>query len=331
MIIKMDFKKLLSMFLVLAIILGSAYLLAPDAQDESDAGIFASSTAEDSYIKWVDFDIPASLLEKAMNLDVETYEDETRAHIDWIELLAYLAVKCGGDFDKHKTSDYNTLVEKLEAGSTVSELADGMEHYDYYLEAYTAVLGGFLGEYEIQEGEDKTWTQQYGLKVFSPLADGYYFTHSDDFGNGRSYGYQRKHLGHDLMAAIGTPVVAVESGVVEELGWHQYGGWRVGIRCFDGQRYYYYAQLRQNRPYAEGLEQGQVVMAGDVIGYVGRTGYSTVENTNGMQENHLHLGLQLIFDESQKDGVNEIWIDLYQLTLFLQNHKSQTWRDSETK
>lgn len=55
--------------------------------------------------------------------------------------------------------------------------------------------------------------------------------------------------------------------MVEALGWNQYGGWRVGIRSFDGKRYYYYAHLRQNYPYAEGLEEGSVVTAGDVIGY----------------------------------------------------------------
>ena len=36
-----------------------------------------------------------------------------------------------------------------------------------------------------------------------------------------------------LMGSIGTPIVAVESGVIENLGWNQYGGWRIGIRSFD--------------------------------------------------------------------------------------------------
>lgn len=95
--------------------------------------------------------------------------------------------------------------------------------------------------------------------------------------------------------------MAIESGVVEALGWNQYGGWRIGIRSFDGKRYYYYAHLRQNYPYAEGLEEGSVVTAGDVIGYMGHTGYSTTENVNNIKIVHLHWGLQLIFDESQKE------------------------------
>ena len=52
----------------------------------------------------------------------------------------------------------------------------------------------------------------------------------DDFGTGRSYGFARKHLGNDLLGSMGTPIVAVESGTVEALGWNQYGGWRIGIR-----------------------------------------------------------------------------------------------------
>ena len=85
-----------------------------------------------------------------------------------------------------------------------------------------------------------------------------------------------------LYIPIGTPIIAVESGYVEAIGWNQYGGWRIGIRSFDGKRYYYYAHLRQNYPYREQLKEGDVVTAGDVIGYMGHTGYSTKENVNNI-------------------------------------------------
>ncbi len=49
------------------------------------------------------------------------------------------------------------------------------------------------------------------------------------------------------------------------------------------------------------------MQAGQVIGYVGHTGYSTEENVNNIQIPHLHLGLELIFEESQKESDNEIW------------------------
>ena len=118
---------------------------------------------------------------------------------------------------------------------------------------------------------------------------------------------------------------------MEALGWNQYGGWRIGIRSLDGKRYYYYAHLRQNYPYAEGLEEGDLVTAGDVIGYMGHTGYSTTENVNNIEVTHLHWGLQLIFDESQKEGNGEIWIDVYPLTRFLAKHCQQAQKVGDTR
>ena len=79
------------------------------------------------------------------------------------------------------------------------------------------------------------------------------------------------------------------------------------------------------------LKEGSVVQAGDVIGYMGRTGYSQTENTNNIEVSHLHFGLQLIFDESQKEGNNEIWIDCYELVKFLELNRSETVKDQETK
>lgn len=134
-----------------------------------------------------------------------------------------------------------------------------------------------------------------------------------------------------MMGQVGTPVIAVESGYVEAIGWNQYGGWRLGIRSFDGKRYYYYAHLRKNYPYHKSLKQGSIITAGDVIGYLGRTGYSRTENTNNIDEAHLHFGLQLIFDESQKEGNNEIWVDCYELTKFLSMNRSETLKNQETK
>ena len=89
--------------------------------------------------------------------------------------------------------------------------------------------------------------------------------------------------------------------------------------------------MRQNRPYADGLEVGDVVTAGDVIGYMGHTGYSDTENVNNIETVHLHVGLQLIFDESQKEGDNEIWIDFFQLAQFLAVNQSEVVRDETTK
>ena len=294
----------------------------------------ASSEDGKAYIKWVDFGVSVSAMKDALQLDVDSYAVADTVHLDWIELLAYLGTRYGGDFKKYKKADLTALAKKLQGGESMAALTEGKKHYPYYLEAYSAVLGGFVGEYEMEKAlEDgtKVWERSYGLKAYSPLARGYAYNDYDDFGAGRSYGYKRKHLGHDMMALTGTPVVAMESGVVEALGWNRYGGWRVGIRSFDGKRYFFYAHLRKDRPYADGLAVGQVVFAGDVIGYVGRTGYSDKENVNNISESHLHFGIQLIFDESQKEGYNQVWIDPYAITKLLSTRRSTTARDDETK
>ena len=285
-------------------------------------------SAEGNYIKWVDFNVTCEAMAVAYNLDVDSYEQDI--HLDWIELLAYVAARTGGKFDKNSVAKINEAAQKLQNGeTTMEELTEDMEYYDYYLEAYTAVLGGMVGEFSMKE--DEQWQSYYGLKAFSPIAKGFDYSHYDDFGSSRNYGYSRPHLGHDMMGQIGTPIIAVESGVVEALGWNQYGGWRIGIRSFDGKRYYYYAHLRQNYPYAEGLEEGSVVTAGDVIGYMGHTGYSTKENVNNIKTVHLHWGLQLIFDESQKEGNNEIWVDCYELTKFLYRNRSEVAKIGDTR
>ena len=66
---------------------------------------------------------------------------------------------------------------------------------------------------------------------------------------------------------------------------------------------------------------GKTVKAGDVIGYLGMTGYSSKENVNNINVPHLHFGLQLIFDEVQKEGTNQIWIDVYAIINFLRKRK----------
>ena len=65
--------------------------------------------------------------------------------------------------------------------------------------------------------------------------------------------------------------------------------------------------------------------------YMGHTGYSAKENVNNIKIVHLHWGLQLIFDESQKEGDNEIWIDVYPLTRFLAKHTQAAVKVEGTK
>ncbi len=267
-------------------------------------------------IRWVDFSVPYESLKYSMERDIDTFDEEK--HISWIDVLSLAACRTGG---KCGLASVKKAASELAGDASPEELLGGLyKYYGYYHEAYTAALGGLLGSYAIEK--DGRWIPIYGLKAFSPVAAGYGYSPCDDFGVGRSFGFKRKHLGHDMMGSLGTPIVAVEGGVVEALGWNRYGGWRVGIRSFDGKRYYYYAHLQKDRPFAPGLAEGDIIQAGDLIGFMGRTGYSDKENTNNIETVHLHFGLQLIFDESQKECLSEIWIDVYDIVRLLEEHRS---------
>ena len=289
---------------VSVIMLGVARLLSHEKMYRMTSG---------EYIKWVDFDVTAEAMNDALNISLDAYEKGYDA--DFVKLLSYLGAKYGGDFRHYKKKDLTDIYDKIKNGEKLDTIGAKYNYYPYYLEAYGAVLSEYVGEFYI-DGK-----QYYGLRAFSPIAKGYYYNHSDDFGASRSYGYNRKHLGHDLMGSVGTPVIAIESGYVEALGWNQYGGWRIGIRSFDNKRYYYYAHLRKDHPYVSDLKEGDIVNAGQVIGYLGMTGYSAKENVNNIKTPHLHYGIQLIFDPSQKDGYNQIWIDCYELTKFLSQNR----------
>ena len=274
-------------------------------------------------IRWVDFGVPYESLKYAMDVDIKTVEEEK--HIDWISILALAGCRTGG---KCSLVSVKKAAKELQGDRSVEELAGELvSYYQYYYAAYDAALGGLLGSYAIKV--DDQWKPSYGLKAYSPIAAGYGYSHCSDFGNQRSFGFARKHLGNDLMGALGTPVIAVEGGVIEAMGWNRYGGWRIGIRSFDSKRYYYYAHLQKDRPFAPGLAVGDTVQAGDIIGFMGRTGYSDKENVNNIETVHLHFGMQLVFEESQKECNSEIWINVYDIVRLLSTHKSTLCREEK--
>ena len=96
------------------------------------------------------------------------------------------------------------------------------------------------------------------------------------------------HEGTDVFAEPGTPIVAVVPGVVEQVGWTFYSGWRVGIRDARG-RYWFYAHMRR---FAPGMRIGGRVDTGDVLGEVGNTGYGEDPGHDDEFTYHLHLGIQ---------------------------------------
>lgn len=294
------------------------------------AVLLSGSVRAADYITWVDFDVPYEAMRRALDLDIASQGKEKA--ISWIDILALAATRKGSG--AVSVSEVERAAGELDTDRTMQQLLGELySYFSYYQQAYSAVLGGLVGSYAIETKDadgDAVQKAAYGLKAFSPIAAGYWYSHYDDFGNSRTYGYARRHLGNDLLGSLGTPIVAVEGGTVEALGWNQYGGWRVGIRSHDKKRYYYYAHLRKDSPYAEGLQEGDVVQAGQLIGFMGRTGYSTTENVNNIEKVHLHFGLQLIFDESQKECSSEIWIDVYDIVRLLESHRSSVEYDEQT-
>jgi murein DD-endopeptidase MepM/ murein hydrolase activator NlpD len=98
----------------------------------------------------------------------------------------------------------------------------------------------------------------------------------------QSRGAGRLHDAIDIMAARGTPVLAVADGRVAKLFTSKPGG--LTIYQFDGAEKlaYYYAHLDH---YAAGLAEGQQLKRGDTIGYVGSTGNASPDAP------HLHFAV----------------------------------------
>lgn len=120
-------------------------------------------------------------------------------------------------------------------------------------------------------------------------------SYSDTWGADRTYKENRKkskhiHEGCDLIYSKNkpgiVPVVSMTDGVVEQMGWLTLGGYRIGIRSGQG-IYYYYAHLDS---YAENVKKGDTVIAGQLLGFMGNTGYGK-EGTKGKFVVHLHLGI----------------------------------------
>ncbi|GAB2886087.1 hypothetical protein GCM10027026_42310 [Myroides odoratimimus subsp. xuanwuensis] len=103
--------------------------------------------------------------------------------------------------------------------------------------------------------------------------DGYRLTNR--FGDARSYYSSGYHTGLDFAAPSGTPIKAVANGVVTEVGYDGSYGNKTVLTLEDGTELWFCHQTSYD------VSVGDVVRAGEVIGYVGSTGNSTGP--------HLHL------------------------------------------
>ena len=137
--------------------------------------------------------------------------------------------------------------------------------------------------------------------------EGYPVTYDNSWGAKRSYGGERVHEGCDLMANNSVrgkyKVCSMTNGVVEKIGWLEQGGWRIGIRSENG-IYFYYAHLDS---YEKAFKKGEEVVAGQILGRMGDSGYGKEPDTKGKFDVHLHVGIYMKDYKGQERAVNPYW------------------------
>lgn len=144
----------------------------------------------------------------------------------------------------------------------------------------------------------------------------------NSWGGKRTYGGQRKHEGCDIMTSNNEagyfPIVSMTDGIIEKKGWLPLGGWRLGVRSPSG-GYFYYAHLDE---YAKDVEEGTNIKAGQLLGYMGDSGYG-IRGTTGKFDVHLHVGIYLM-DKGKEKSVNP-----YYILKFYEEKKRKFYNKSE--
>jgi murein DD-endopeptidase MepM/ murein hydrolase activator NlpD len=114
----------------------------------------------------------------------------------------------------------------------------------------------------------------------------------DTYGANRNDIYDGWHHGDDLFASLGTPVVAVANGKLSLVGWNRLGGWRLWLTDGDGNSFYY-AHLAG---YSRWILTHPRVRAGEVVGFLGRTGDAFTTSPHLHFEIHPQRYLELGYD-----------------------------------
>lgn len=145
--------------------------------------------------------------------------------------------------DEKRTQLESLIVEQQVLGESLTML---QEQLSFVISGQAIAVGGFV------------------FPVGAP------FNFASTFGAPRMVGtpYEHTHQGTDIFATEGTPLYATARGVIARKAVAVLGGNKLWLVAADGTQYYY-AHLTS---YADGIEDGTVVEAGQVIGYVGDTG-----------------------------------------------------------
>lgn len=131
----------------------------------------------------------------------------------------------------------------------------------------------------------------------------------------RTFQGERLHEGCDIFGREEKsgyyPILSMADGIVEKVGWLPLGGYRIGIRS-PGGGYFYYAHLSS---YAREFQTGEQIKAGEVLGFLGDTGYGE-EGTAGKFVPHLHLGIYVRTQTEEEHALNP-----YPVLQFLQKRQ----------
>lgn len=259
------------------------------------------------------FDIPHEYLTKA-------YDKAMQHNIDFAYLLTISAVEACFDPEGFDDVVLETATNKALIGSVFDLEEEELGIYNVYVQYYNDIFASPIaqgletitkrqvvvtvpGKFK-EDGSPVTRTET----VTDTSTKYYSYTSYDDFGDAREYGGDRPHQGNDLMTAAGTPIICIAEGIITNIGWNEFGGNIVGINTSRG-TYFYYAHMSG---YAGDLAEGDFVRAGDLIGYVGDTGYGP-PGTSGKFAPHLHLQIGVKVDDMEE----YLWIAPYNIVKFL--------------
>ncbi|WP_162356860.1 LysM peptidoglycan-binding domain-containing M23 family metallopeptidase [Metabacillus mangrovi] len=178
-----------------------------------------------------------------------------------------------------------SAIHIVESGETLSGIA-----LQYKMSTDELKRMNGLSSDAIYAGQELTIQEEETLSSIDsgqfPLKEGTYDPFVDTWGKSREYGGARVHEGTDIFAEKGTPIHAAADGTISRKGWNELGGWRLTIQAPDGYSLYY-AHLSK---YADGIEAGDEIQKGQLIGYVGSSGYGP-EGTTDQFISHLHFGI----------------------------------------
>lgn len=153
-----------------------------------------------------------------------------------------------------------------------------------------------ISYYETPQPQPETVnTSQASASLMIPVAGIKREQLRDTFMDSRSEG--RVHYAIDIIAPLGTPVLAVADGEIAKFFDSQRGGITIYQRSADQHFIYYYGHLQKR---ADNLREGDFVKQGTIIGYVGDTGNSGAGNY------HLHFSISIPTDPKRIFDAEEI-------------------------